>query len=283
MTSIVAICTVGKEGEGIVICSDSQATVGPVTYRVHKIVPIWQGIEPLALAAGAGDTALIKKAIDSSEKILTKNSVREWNGKTPSFDQFKETVPEIESSLVRKISFYKDRELKVNFDFLLGSVDLGGKASLYIFDNRGIAQPVHDDPGFACIGSGFYLGGNLLLQQFYSPHLDLDEASNLATYVINQVSKVDAGVGPFEGDSFYFRARKNERPFLGKLTPRGFREMKREYEWRQKLLRYVWEQSDAFLAKRLHKIVQAGIREEKKELRKKAEKKTKEKPKRGKT
>jgi len=272
MTLIVAICTVGEEGEGIVICSDSQATVGPVTYRVHKIVPIRQGIEPLALAAGAGDTALIKKAIDSSKKILTKNSVREWNGKTPSFDQFKETVPEIESSLVKKISFYKDRELTVNFDFLLGSVDSQGKTSLYVFDSRGIAQSVHDDPGFACIGSGFYLGGNLLLQQFSSPNLDLDEACDLAAYVINQVSRVDAGVGPFEGDSWYFCVRKNKGPFLGELSKKGFRMMKSEYEGRRKLLKYVWKHSDVFGAKGLYKIIQAGIKEKKKELRKKAKK-----------
>lgn len=264
MTLIVAICTSEKEGEGVLISSDSQATVGPVTYRVHKIVPIYQGDESLALAAGAGDSALVKKTLEISERILTKTSVREWDGKTPLFDQFREAVYEIEDSLITMISSYRNRKLKVSFDFLLASVDSEGKASLYVFDDRGIAQPVHDDPGFASIGSGFYLGGNLLLQQFYSPYLSLDKAANLATYVINQVSRVDSGVGSFEGDSFYFRVYGKGRPFIGLLSRRGFQMMVREYERRRKLLKYVWLQGDSFGDKELRKIIKEGIQKAKK-------------------
>lgn len=137
----------------------------------------------------------------------------------------------------------------------MGSVDLEGKASLRVFDNRGIAQPVHGDLGFASIGSGFYLGGNLLLQQFYSPNLDSDEASELAAYVINQVSKVDAAVGAFEGDAFYFRTSTNRRPLLGDISALGYRNLKTECKWKQKLLKYVWEQCYAFKGKELSNII----------------------------
>ncbi len=65
MTLIVAICIRGDEANKILISSDSQATMGPVTFRVHKIGTIIDPIsdQPLAIAAGAGDTALIKKQL----------------------------------------------------------------------------------------------------------------------------------------------------------------------------------------------------------------------------
>jgi 20S proteasome alpha/beta subunit len=204
MTLIVAICINEEEGEqSILISSDSQATMGPITYRVHKIAPIREpieGKEPIAIAAGAGDTAIIKKAIDISEQIIWEASNTDWENKTPTFDQFKQVISKIENALIQTIQFYK-KCVDFNFEFLLGSVSPEGYASLYYFDGRGLAQPVNDDPGFACIGSGFFLGGNLLLQQFYSTDIDFTDAVHLTTYVINQVSMVDSNVGPFEGES----------------------------------------------------------------------------------
>jgi 20S proteasome alpha/beta subunit len=263
MTLIIAIRTKESEGEGILISSDSQATMGPITYRIQKIFPIVLEKGPLALAAGAGDTALIKKAVDLSNEILLQKSLKEWNEKTPSFDQFKETISEIEASLIEMFSAYRQKELEIEFDFLLGNVDLDGVASLYLFDGRGVAQPVHDDPGFASIGSGFYLGGDLILQQFYSPNLDWLGALELTTYAIDQVSKVDRGVGPFEGDSFYL-FNKNGNPFLNELHSRGIQKVKFTSEWKKKLLKYVWEQSDLFGAKELNKIIKQTIKETKK-------------------
>lgn len=272
MTLIVAICTEEKDSEGIIISSDSQATVGPVTYRVKKIVPIMLDEEPLALVAGAGDTALVKKATEAAEEILIKNSIREWNAKTPSYDQFKQAISEIETSLIEKISFYRERKLRIDFDFIVGSLDSTGKASLFVFDKRGMAHPVHDDPGFACIGSGFYLGGNLLLQQFYSRPIDWLDAANLAAYVINQVSRVDAGVGPFEGDSFYFRLSPEKELSLGDMTRLGFQRRKREYDWRRKLLKYVWNQSSILGAKEIYTTIKKGIKESKKKSKEKSKK-----------
>ncbi|MEM0328132.1 MAG: hypothetical protein QXN53_06130 [Thermoproteota archaeon] len=47
---------------------------------------------------------------------------------------------------------------------ILVSVEHNGKSSIYLFDERGLAQPVHDNPGFAVIGTEFFTGGNLLLR-----------------------------------------------------------------------------------------------------------------------
>ena len=56
--------------------------------------------------------------------------------------------------------------LDPSFQLILGSLDLEGKVSLYQFDGRGLAEPVHEDPGYAIIESGTITGGVLLLRMF---------------------------------------------------------------------------------------------------------------------
>ena len=273
MTLIVAICICDGENQGILFSSDSQATMGPLTYRVHKVAPICEPNtdEPLAIAAGAGDAAMVKKAIDISKQILCETSNREWENRTPTFDQFKQTVSEIEIALIDKIQFYKSRCLNLDFAFLLGSVSPDGIASLYFLDERGLAQPVQSDPGFACIGSGFFLGGNLLLQQFYSENMELDNAVDLTTYVINQVSMVDSSVGPFEGESWYFRLQDG-KPFIGGLIvgSRFFKNLWRDYDLRQKLLKYVWQESLVIDPKEFGRIIKKCVKKRAKEDEKKS-------------
>jgi len=54
----------------------------------------------------------------------------------------------------------RNRGLDPSFQLIIGSVDLDGRASLYQFDSRGLAEPLHDDPGYAIIGSGLVTGGS---------------------------------------------------------------------------------------------------------------------------
>ncbi len=162
MTLIVAICLEGSKAneESIVFFSDSQATAGPVSYAVHKITEIFsEKGPPLAVAAGSGDVAMIKKAIDASNFVLLTKSNEEWGGESPSFPQFSEAIQDVENILIDIFSEYEKKGIEISFQFLLGSISPDGYASLYLFDDRGISQPIHFNPKFACIGSGFFLGG----------------------------------------------------------------------------------------------------------------------------
>ena len=47
---------------------------------------------------------------------------------------------------------------------LLASVSQDAKPLLYVFDDRGIAGPVHENPGYALLGKGVITGGLLLLR-----------------------------------------------------------------------------------------------------------------------
>lgn len=65
---------------------------------------------------------------------------------------------------MKRFSEIRSYGLKPSFQMVIGNVDLNGKASLYSFDDNGLAEPVHDNPGYAIIESGFITGGLLLLR-----------------------------------------------------------------------------------------------------------------------
>jgi len=68
---------------------------------------------------------------------------------------------------------------------------------MYLFDERGLAQPVHDNLGFAVIGTGFFTGGNLLLRLLgYEPGKSyMLDIGALSTFIIDVVSEIDPAVG----------------------------------------------------------------------------------------
>ncbi|MEM4447251.1 MAG: hypothetical protein QW328_07160 [Nitrososphaerota archaeon] len=117
-------------------------------------------------------------------------------------------VKQVELAFISRFRELRDQGLDLSFSMVLASVDQSGKASMYLFDDRGLAQPVHDNPGFAVIGTGFFTGGNLLLRLLgYEPEESyLLDIGALSTFIIDVVSEIDPVVGPFVGESYYMRA-----------------------------------------------------------------------------
>ena len=246
MTLVLALKWQFKNSEAIVMASDSKVSLGPLSYDVKKIYPIYgSGQVPLAIAGGAGDASLVKQAYRLSEKILVGMAEGEWEGRTPTFDEFEQAVERIEGYLIHRFKEIREMGLNVNFSMVLGSVDEGGKASLYLFDSRGLAEPVHDNPGFAVIGSGFFTGGNLLLKLLgYDParsgEMDL---GMLTAFIIDSVSEVDSTVGPFLRESWLMRAEKG-KVFLGELKEQAYKEYKERVRKRKELIKEFWRACD---------------------------------------
>ncbi|TDA42066.1 MAG: hypothetical protein DSO07_01270 [Thermoproteota archaeon] len=173
-------------------------------------------------------------------------AIKEWNSKTPSSSQFEEAVKRIESALIDRFKKLRDQGLEIDFNMILVSVDHQGKASMYLFDRRGLAEPVHDNPGFAVIGTGFITGGNLLLRLLgYSPEesygLDLGA---LSTFIIDVVSEIDPAVGPFIGESYYM-GLKEGKVELGVMGEEYIKEFKEKARQRKELIRKIWRLSDS--------------------------------------
>lgn len=117
-----------------------------------------------------------------------------------------------------------------------------GKASIYHFDERGLAEPVHDNPGFAIIGSGFFTGGCLLLKLLgYSPERALRlDLGMLTSFIIDAVSEVDSGVGPFVSESWLMRFERG-KVLLGPLKEEALRMYKGRVEKRKQLFKMPWD------------------------------------------
>jgi len=139
---LIALKWILEGKEGVVVSSDSKVTVGPVSYETRKVYPIFLTVDgedvPLAIAGGASDASLIKQSYRVCERVIRDIAVREWKRKTPSFDQFEEAVKQIESAFIGRFRELRDQGLDLSFNMVLASVDHNGKASMYLFDERGL-------------------------------------------------------------------------------------------------------------------------------------------------
>jgi len=249
LTLILALKWVLEGKEGVVVSSDSKVTVGPISYETRKVYPILLKVGeeyiPLAIAGGAGDALLIKQGYRLCEKVLKDLATKEWGSRTPSFGQFEEAVSLIESALISRFRELREHGLEPSFNMILASVDSSGKASIYLFDERGLAEPVHSNPGFAVIGTGFFTGGNLLLRLLgYAPEESyMLDIGALSTFIIDVVSEIDPAVGPFIGESYYMRV-EDGKVVLGPLKEEAIREYKEKAKRRKELIRLLWRMFD---------------------------------------
>ena len=260
MTLILALKWIVDDKEGVVVSSDSKATVGPVSYEVRKVYPIvleaGGKYVPLAVAGGAGEASLVKQGYRVCERILTDLAVKEWNQRTPSFEQFEDAVGHVESSFIQRFRELREHGVEPSFNMVLASVDQAGKASIYLFDDRGLAEPVHDNPGFAVIGTGFVTGGNLLLRLlgYAAEESYAIDIGALSTFIIDVVSEIDPAVGSFVGESWYMRVEGNE-VVLGPLKEEAIKDYKRGAQRRRELLRRLWRLLDVAGEEKVENII----------------------------
>jgi DNA-binding Lrp family transcriptional regulator len=173
-------------------------------------------------------------------------AVREWEGRIPSFEQFEEAIGRVESTLIQRFRRLRENGIETSFSMVLASVDTTGKASIYLFDERGLAEPVHDNPGFAVIGTGFFTGGNLLLRLLgYEVEKSyMIDIGILSTFIIDVVSEIDPAVGSFLGESWYMRVEGGE-VLLGPLKEEAIKDYKVRASKRKELVRRMWRLLDS--------------------------------------
>jgi 20S proteasome alpha/beta subunit len=271
MTLILALKCVGPgenaQGDSILVCSDSKAVTYPGvalrTQKIHAIVtnPRTKQEMDLALAAGAGNMAMVRHAIRLAEKEMTNSLGNEWKGDYPSHTQFESVVERVENRIMSKIAEWRERGLEPDLNIILCGLDPEGKASIFVFDNLGMANPTHDT-GYACIGRGFVTGGNMILQQFWDPAINVDWAQMLAAYTIEMVSKVDTTVGSFEGASWYFRIQ-GKKPVFGEMKFESLKPYLDRVRKREEALKLAWDKCDLLEEDRVLKLLKDASENEK--------------------
>ena len=243
--------------------SDSRLTESSgLVSSVHKIEAIWLPGSPecdIALPAGAGDVSIIRHTISILGDTLKGQAEETWSHKSPpTLKDFDSVMQDAETQIVKKYNMFRNLGLDISANIVVATVAGDGKAGIYLIDSRGMITPVHDNPGYVCIGSGFVTGGNLLLNQLYNPELDDTMGATLSAFIINQVSRVDPAVGPFDGESYYFRMN-NKSPIFGKMTMEAFQKYKTNVEGRDQLFRKVWEFCDTVGSEKALKFIEKAL------------------------
>jgi 20S proteasome alpha/beta subunit len=244
MTLVIGLKWATEHGEAVLMTSDTKATTSVgIAYEMKKIYPILDCDNAVAVAGGAGDAALIKQGVRLAEKVLLAHAGKQY---PITHDSFEDAATEIESKLVTRLAEFRRKGLEPTFQMILGSVDLDGRASLYVFNGAGLVERVHDNPGYAIIGSGMVTGGMLLLKMIgFESSLELGLVS---AFIIDSVSEVDTSVGPFAGESYFMRVKvdgEQKSIALGPLTDEAVIEYKTKISARKELLKKLWRLSDA--------------------------------------
>jgi 20S proteasome alpha/beta subunit len=245
-------------GRGVLITADSRSSVEYLIKEERKIYPItfyYKNEEfDLAVITGSGDAPLLKQTFEEIKKIFEKWFSKKH--KNPNEEELIEIVKNIESYLVKKFNYLRETGITPELTLLLASVTRDGKPKLYKFDSRGLAEPLHENPGFALIGSGMVTGGLLLLKLLnYSMSFEGDRGL-LSSFMIDVISEVDATVSPFLGDSVYIRwDEKKKKVVAGALKEEAIKEYKQKIKWRRKLIEVIWLIAERLGEKRLTEIL----------------------------
>ncbi len=255
MTLVIGLKWQWGDSDAILITSDSKVTTSlGITYEMRKVYPILLDDEkPLAVAGVAGDTSLAKQGVEIAEEILLSYARESF---PIEHNKFRLAVREIERRLVRRFSELRAHGIDPSFQMMLGSVDLEGRGSLYLFDSRGLSEPIHDNPGYGIIGSGMITGGILLLRMIgFDPGLEL---GLLSAFIIDSVSEVDSSVGPFIGDSYLMRleVENNERRIvLGPLKEEALIKYKEQIRTRRDIIGRIWRLCDDLGEEKIAEII----------------------------
>lgn len=262
MTLILALKWLLDDKECVVMSSDSKVTAGIVSYEAKKVYPITLKIDqefiPLAIFGGSGDATIVKQSYRICEKILIELAEKEWGNKTPSFNQFESSIKEIEASLIKRYRELKENNISDTVaSLILASVDTNGKASIYVFDERGLADPVHDNPGYAVIGSGFYTGGNMLLKLlgYGSKETYTLDLGALSTFIIDTVSEVDSSVGPFVGES-YLMGVEEGKVVINLLSEEALKKYKEKTLKRKEIIKRMWRLLDTLEEQKIEEKIE---------------------------
>lgn len=235
--------------ESVLMVSDSRATMEGLSYEeARKIMPIilsrGEDEVPIAVMSGSGNVAMVKYAYELFSEYLIEKAENEWGFETPSARDFRKAVRELERLMMRRTRELMEYYGKLlTYKLILASVSPEAKASIYVFDNMGLATPVHDDPGYAMIGIGQLSGGLLLMKLLRDfTHDNEWSLSILASFIVELVSDVNLSVSPFTGESWYMRVVNEERNrvALGPLKWEATIETKDRIMLRKNVIRQAW-------------------------------------------
>ena len=234
MTLAIGMIAQDKEDRSVLLTSDTLVSWGELRFRERKIYEI---SDYPVLVAGSGVVGLIKEAVNVIEQVL-----HEQIGNNFSIPRLRDTMPKVSNYAYQVMKYFadrKDNELSSNlfFSLIIAASDEGGDILLYRIDPFGIPERCDNNPGYALIGSGAASGGILALSEYFPSDSvpNIDEATELAAYIISLVSSVDSTVGAYPDIRILSRGK------TGTLSLEQYKKLQQTIFSRRDLFQTVWE------------------------------------------
>jgi len=240
-------------GKGVVVAADTRVSGYGVYGEERKVYPVTyedNGREyGLAVVSGAGVSALVKGAYElirnKYTNLMEHVKSKEGAARNPNKREVEAIVRETEVELMSRYSKLRELGMTDFPDILLATVTCEGEPLLYLFE-AGLANPMHEAPGYVILGHGELTGARLLLTLlgYKAREKQYWDHSILPVFIIDVVSAVDPTVSPFSDphSSIYIRYSEESKTVVaGPLTPEAFKTAKNSVQKRIKAFQLIWE------------------------------------------
>ncbi|MEL9990579.1 MAG: hypothetical protein QXP98_00470 [Thermoproteus sp.] len=230
-------------GRGVVVFADSRAAGPDVAYEERKIYPVYlvkEGEEvDLAVAAGAGDAALVKQGFERIESAF--KGFYEKEGRCPTDAEVQKIVNRLQRDFVNFYSYLRARGIGTDVLHILATVSLEGKPYLYLIRPDGVFEPRHSSPGYAVIGIAEQSAQVLLKMLGWTPEAEWG-AEMLAAFVIDTIAEVVPTVSPLASfqDTMYIW-HDGRKVVMGPLREDVFKTVKGKAARRRALIKMMWD------------------------------------------
>lgn len=236
----------------VLFASDTQESSSYLKRSVTKIAELEgeksekDGKPWTILAASAGDALVIDEVVDDLWSFLRKQIHPDVENPSGHLLLMRKEIGDIAYSTFKK---YRDRNIKGNFELLLGAAD-EFSTILYV-TNEGKTQELEK---YGIIGSGRITGGELLMSELLSERKETmtqQEAANLAALIVTTVGHIDLSVGGAP-DIKICRDR-----VVWVYKEQSFNEMLKSSELKWNLLKRIWwrTQEDEAIVYKIKKML----------------------------
>jgi hypothetical protein len=240
-------------GKGILVTVDSRSMDPgfPEPRNVRVIIYRGDGRDkPLAVVSGYGDDSLLSSLFQIAEDVFIEwfdtAGSRSW--RNPGELETRRIVSQIEERILERYKDLKNLGITPNAQLSLALVTQDGSPKLYYFNEKGLASPRHQNPGYIVLGSptSVAIAEAFIRAVGYSPLESIGlNVGLLSAFMISLASEVDPGVSPYIGDSIYMRYDPGENDVVvGSIKDQVLIKMMERLERRREAIKLLWRAMD---------------------------------------
>ncbi|MEM4971833.1 MAG: hypothetical protein QXE01_11355 [Sulfolobales archaeon] len=240
-------------GKGVLVTVDGRSMDPGFQEPRNVRVVIYQGDgkdKPLAIVSGYGDISILSSLFQIAEDVFIEwfdtAGSRSW--RNPGELETRRIVSQIEERILERYRDLKNLGVTPNAQLSLALVTQDGSPKLYYFNEKGLASPRHQAPGYIVLGSpaSVAIAEALIRAVGYSPQESMGlNLGVLSAFMISLASEVDPNVSPYIGDSIYMRYDPEEKDVVvGSIKDQALVKMIERLERRREAVKLLWRAMD---------------------------------------